>query len=122
MTAQARRMITPAQLRAARALLDWSQQELARRAGLGLSTVRDFEAGRRLPTVASLDALHRVLTAAEIEFILDARGSEGVTLRRGAGTRLNELISDVTRLALEKEAAQEGAQRVEAHWRALLQE
>jgi len=115
-------MITPAQLRAARALLDWSQQELARRAGLGPSTVRDFEAGRRLPTVASLDALHRVLIAAEIEFILDARGSEGVTLCRGAGARLRELISDVTRLALEKEAAHERVQRMEARWRALLQE
>jgi transcriptional regulator with XRE-family HTH domain len=115
-------MITPAQLRAARALLDWSQQELAHRAGLGLSTVRDFEAGRRLPTVASLDALHRVLKAAEIELILDAKGSEGVTLRRGAGARLHELISDVTRLALEKEAPDERGQRMEARWSALLQD
>jgi transcriptional regulator with XRE-family HTH domain len=115
-------MITPAQLRAARALLDWSQQELAQRAGLGLSTVRDFEAGRRLPTAASLDALRRVLDAAEIELILDAAGSEGVTLRRGAGARLYELVSDVTRLALEKEAPDERVQRMEARWRAMLHE
>lgn len=115
-------MITPAQLRAARALLDWSQQELARRAGLGLSTVRDFEAGRRLPSVASLDAMHRVLNAAEIEFILDAKGSEGVTLRRGAGARLHQLISDVTRLALEKEGPDERVHRMEASWSVLLQE
>ena len=115
-------MITPAQLRAARALLDWSQHELAGRAGLGLSTVRDFEAGRRLPTAASLAALNRVLAAAEIELILDAGGSEGVMLRRGAGARLHALISDVTRLALEKDAADERVPRMEARWRTLMQD
>jgi len=43
-------MITPAQCRAARALLDWSQQDLAKAAHLSLSTIRDFEKGRRVPT------------------------------------------------------------------------
>ncbi len=42
-------MISPEQSRAARGWLDWSQEELAKRANVSLSTVRDFEKGRRVP-------------------------------------------------------------------------
>ena len=40
-------LITPSQIRAARALLNWSQEQLAKAAGLGLSTIRDYERERR---------------------------------------------------------------------------
>jgi transcriptional regulator with XRE-family HTH domain len=39
--------MTPSQSRAARGYLQWSQQELAASAGLSLSTIRDFETGKR---------------------------------------------------------------------------
>lgn len=39
--------MVPAQCRAARAWLGWTQQDLADRARVGVSTVRDFEAERR---------------------------------------------------------------------------
>ena len=39
-------MITSSQCRAARALLDWSQQDLAAKAGVGLVTIHQLEAGR----------------------------------------------------------------------------
>ena len=39
--------LTPEQCRAARAWLDWSQNDLADAANISLSTVRDFEKGRR---------------------------------------------------------------------------
>ncbi|WP_315855070.1 helix-turn-helix transcriptional regulator [Chenggangzhangella methanolivorans] len=42
-------VISMEQCRAARALLDWTQEELANAANLSLSTVRDFEKGRRTP-------------------------------------------------------------------------
>jgi transcriptional regulator with XRE-family HTH domain len=58
--------MSPEQCRAARAWLDWTQHELARRAGVGLSTVKDFEKGNRKPIRNNLDALHRVFIAAGI--------------------------------------------------------
>ena len=54
-------MISPEQSRAARGWLDWSQEELAKRANVSLSTVRDFEKGRRVPIRNNLDAMQRAL-------------------------------------------------------------
>ena len=38
--------LLPEQCRAARGLLDWTQEQLAERAGIARSTVRDFECRR----------------------------------------------------------------------------
>jgi transcriptional regulator with XRE-family HTH domain len=40
-------LVTPAQIRAGRALLEWSQEKLAREARVGISTVRDIESEKR---------------------------------------------------------------------------
>lgn len=50
-------MISAEQSRAARAWLDWSQGDLAERAKVSLSTVRDFEKGRRVPIRNNMDAM-----------------------------------------------------------------
>ncbi len=60
-------MITPAQCRAARALLDWSQQDLAKTAHLGLSTIRDFEKSRRVPAHNNLRGIKLALEEAGVE-------------------------------------------------------
>lgn len=60
-------MITPAQCRAARALLDWSQQDLAKAAHLGLSTIRDFEKGRRVPTHNNMRGIKLALEEGGVE-------------------------------------------------------
>ena len=62
-------MIAPEQSRAARGWLDWTQQELATRANVSLSTVRDFEAGRRAPIKNNLDALKASFEAAGVELL-----------------------------------------------------
>jgi transcriptional regulator with XRE-family HTH domain len=41
--------LTPEQVRAARSLLHWSQNDLAEKAGVAASTVADFERGQRTP-------------------------------------------------------------------------
>lgn len=77
-------MLTPEQSRAARGLLDWSQQQLAESAHLGLSTVRDFEKGRRTPTHNNLAAIRAALEAAGVEFIPENGSGPGVRLRKPA--------------------------------------
>ena len=61
--------MTPEQSRAARGWLDWGQQELADAAGVSLSTVRDFEKGRRTPIGATLAAMQAALEKAGIAFV-----------------------------------------------------
>jgi transcriptional regulator with XRE-family HTH domain len=61
--------LTPAQIRAGRVLLGWSQQELAESAEVGLTTVRDFENERRAGDVGGLKAIVDALTNAGIIFI-----------------------------------------------------
>ncbi len=73
-------MITIGQVRAARALLGWSQTELGRRAGLSLPTVKRFEGGGG-KLKASEEAAAKILKTlgdAGIEFIDD--GAPGVRL------------------------------------------
>jgi transcriptional regulator with XRE-family HTH domain len=60
--------ITPAQCRAARALLGITQSELAEAAGLGLSTVVDFEKERRRVSSQAVKAMHDALKGAGIAF------------------------------------------------------
>lgn len=58
----------PEQCRAARGWLDLSQAQLAEAAGVSLSTVRDFEKGRRIPIGNNLSAMKRALEGAGINF------------------------------------------------------
>jgi transcriptional regulator with XRE-family HTH domain len=60
--------LTPPQSRAARALLGWSQQDLARRASVAVSTVADFERGQQSPVANKLDALKAALEKEGIRF------------------------------------------------------
>jgi len=78
-------MLTSVQSRAGRALLGWSQTELAERSHLGLSTIRDFEKGRRIPTINNLAAIEQALEAAGVELIAENGGGPGVRLNRRQG-------------------------------------
>ena len=75
-------MITPAQCRAARGLIQWSQQDLASAARLGVVTVRQFETGAAEPLNATLDVLTRALEAAGVLFIPENGGGAGVRLAK----------------------------------------
>lgn len=61
-------MLSAQTCKAARALLDWSQSDLAERAGVGLSTVLDFEKARRALRAANRAAIERAFKAAGIVF------------------------------------------------------
>jgi len=74
--------MTPAQSRAARALLGMNQSVLARNAGLGLSTIVDFEKERRQVSEDAVLAIEAGFELAGIEFIEENGGGEGVRLRK----------------------------------------
>jgi DNA-binding transcriptional regulator YiaG len=67
-------MLSPEQSRAARAWLDWSQDDLAKLANVSLSTVRDFEKGRRTPISNNLDAMRKALESKGVTFEMDGDG------------------------------------------------
>ena len=60
--------ITTNQVRAARALLGWSQRDLAKNAKIAVSTVADFERGQRVPVPANFQAIRDAIAAAGIAF------------------------------------------------------
>jgi transcriptional regulator with XRE-family HTH domain len=73
-------MITPDQCRAARGLLNWTQEELAFQAELGIVTIRQFEAGRIQPRKKTLEAIRSIFDSWSVE-ILDEDGNGGAGVR-----------------------------------------
>ena len=76
-------MITGAQIRAAKALLDWSGSNLAEEAGVAISTIRRLEACDGLLETASVKVLQAIRGAFErsgIEFIGTPEDRPGVRL------------------------------------------
>jgi len=72
------------QVKAARALLRWSQNDLAKKSGMSIPTVKRLEAatgeiGGRADTVA---AIRTALETAGVEFISENGGGAGVRLRK----------------------------------------
>ena len=76
-------MFTPSQIRAARALVGWSQSDVAIAAGLSIPTVKRAEAdeGIRVSEDAVL-AIANALKKAGVEFIAENGGGAGVRLRK----------------------------------------
>jgi DNA-binding XRE family transcriptional regulator len=79
--------MTPSQCRGARALLDMTQPELATAAGLGLSTIVDFEKGRRPVSKDAIQAIYSALKRAGVDFIDENGGGPGVRLRKRTGSK-----------------------------------
>jgi hypothetical protein len=75
-------MISTGQLRAARALLRWTAQNLADASGVGVATIRRMEVLDGVPSgqIRSLSAIQSALEAAGIEFTGSAEDHPGVRL------------------------------------------
>jgi transcriptional regulator with XRE-family HTH domain len=79
-------LISPAQMRAARGLLGWSQTKLGAEAGMSLPTVKRYEtaAGSKVSDDA-VEKLRSALESAGVEFIAENGGGPGVRLRKTKG-------------------------------------
>jgi transcriptional regulator with XRE-family HTH domain len=73
--------ITPAQLKAARRLLDWSQDDVAGATGLEIMTIVSFERGERSLDRDALKDIQIMLEAVGVEFV-EIAGAAGVKLRK----------------------------------------
>ena len=61
--------VTPHQIRAARALLDWSQNDLGAHTGLSQAAIANIETGKHRPNEGTLSAILKAFTLGGIEFI-----------------------------------------------------
>ncbi len=79
--------MSPAQSRAARALLGWTQPQLADAAGLGISSIADFERERHMATERTTSKIRAALEGAGVVFLDIGEISNG-----GPGVRLREPV------------------------------
>jgi ribosome-binding protein aMBF1 (putative translation factor) len=80
-------MLIAPQIRAARALLDWSQRQLAEKSKLSVPTIKRMEGamGPERSTEANVEAVRRALESAGIVFLDTKQNKDG-----GAGVRLKK--------------------------------
>jgi hypothetical protein len=78
------RPLTSLQIRAARALLRWSAEDLARQSLLSVATIRRAELAEFATSMTAANdlAVRRTLEAAGVEFIDENGGGPGVRLRK----------------------------------------
>ena len=78
-------MITPAQIRAARAILGWKQTDLARESGVSEISIKNIERGVTDPRASTLQAIQSAFTNANVEFLdsgqISPSGGHGVRFR-----------------------------------------
>ena len=90
------KVATPAQCRAARALLNWTQAVLADRAGVARKTIADFELAARTLHIRTRRDITATLEAAGIEFTWgeeDGRTSGANGSRPGDGVRFGRKMA-----------------------------
>jgi predicted transcriptional regulator len=76
-------MISPAQIRAARAMIGWKQTDLASAAGISEMSIKNIERGTTDPRSSTVQAIQTALEKAGVVFL-----DEGVNRDGGAGIRL----------------------------------
>ncbi len=78
--------LTSAQIRAARALIRWSAEDLARSSSVGLTTIRRAELTTEATSLTAANnlAIRAALETAGVEFIDENGGGSGVRVRKPA--------------------------------------
>jgi DNA-binding XRE family transcriptional regulator len=74
--------LSPEQCRAARGLLDWTQEELAEKAKVSRSTIRDFENGRHCLHSSTAESIVEALERGGAMLIPSGEAGPGVRLQK----------------------------------------
>ena len=74
--------VTSAQVRMARAAINWTVRDLAETAKVHRNTITNIETGRYAGDAATLAAIEAALKRAGVEFIEENGGGPGVRLRK----------------------------------------
>jgi DNA-binding Xre family transcriptional regulator len=76
-------LITTPQIRAARALLRWSANDLSDKSGVGISTIKRLEVMDGVPAIniSTMVAIQRALENAGVEFVGSPEDRPGVRLK-----------------------------------------
>jgi DNA-binding XRE family transcriptional regulator len=107
-------LITAAQLRAARGLLDWTRTDLAKAANISPETVKNIEHGTFRPQEQTAEAIIRTFAAHDVEFIED----EGVRKRKDTVIKYEDtegfrkFFDDVYEAAKDSEASINGSKPI----------
>jgi transcriptional regulator with XRE-family HTH domain len=95
-------MLTPRQIKAARALLDWNQHELAAASGVKIGAVKDFESSKHQLSAKGLTAIAKAFqNAGLVLFFGDDNGGSG------ARWKSSEAEEAAHKAALERKAQRE---------------
>lgn len=94
--------LSPAQCRAARGLLDWSQPDLAQKCGMHVQTICAFEKEMSTPTKTTLEKITKAFENFGVEFIRDGgvrnRSLKTTTLRgKSAYKDFLSLVAEVAK-------------------------
>lgn len=82
--------LTPEQCRAARALLNWKQSDLAEASGVNRRTIARFELEQHKPHERNRATLRQVLETAGVVFIDSNGGGPGARLRERPASDSND--------------------------------
>jgi hypothetical protein len=84
-----KKTLTSPQIRAARALIRWTAEDLSRQSAVSLRTIRRAELAERNTSMTAANdlAIRRALEAAGVEFIDEDGGGPGVRLRKRQGKK-----------------------------------
>lgn len=76
-------LITTSQIRAARALVRWSANDLAAKSGVGISTIKRLEVMDGVPTIniSTMVAIQKALEEVGVEFVGSPEDRPGVRLK-----------------------------------------
>jgi transcriptional regulator with XRE-family HTH domain len=78
-------LITSAQIRAARAMLDWSREQLSTQAGVGISALMRLESSEGVPSgnIKTFESVQKAIEKAGVEFIGTPENGAGVRWKPG---------------------------------------